>query len=98
MRKLVWSCAAVVLMVSGAAAVAQNTSSAPCVRHEPQYGRQKATECHTYYRGQGLRGADLANNTAVCVAEARLTCLQKAAAEHVAVPMRTQFMASCMGA
>lgn len=98
MQKIAWSCAAIVLILSGAAAVAQNVSSAPCVRPKPQYGRQKAAECHTYYQGQGMRGADLANNTAVCIAEARLTCLQKATAEHVTVPMRTQFMASCMGA
>lgn len=98
MRKLAWSCAAIVLVLSGAAAVAQSVGSAPCVRPGPQYGRQKTAECHNYYRSQGLRGADLANNTAVCIAQARLTCLQKAAAEHVAVPMRPQFMASCLGA
>ena len=96
MRKLAWSCAAI-LILSAAAAVAQTAGPAPCARPEA-YGRQKAAQCRAYFRSQGLHGDDLLNNAAVCVAQARLTCLQKAAADHVATPMRTQFMASCMGA
>ena len=97
MRKLAWSCAAI-LALTVTAAVAQTAGTAPCVRQTPQYGLQKTAQCRSYYQGQGMRGADLSNNTAVCVTEARLACLQKAAAGHVTVPMHNQFMATCLGA
>lgn len=96
MRKLVWSCAAI-LIFSLTAAVAQ-TATGPCARVKPQYGHQKAAQCRSYYQSHGMRGVDLINNTAVCVAQARLTCLQRAAAQHVTRAMRTQFMTSCLGA
>jgi len=96
MRKLAWSCAAIVI-VWAAAAVAQTAAPVACPQPQANIARQKTLQCSAYFRKQGLRGDDLVNNTAVCVAQARLTCLQQAAANHVTKAGRVQFLASCLG-
>lgn len=97
MRKAAWIGSALLLLcVASASAQAPVGKSVPCVNPETNVSRQKALQCTAAFRQQGLRGDDLINNTAVCVAEARLFCLKKAAADKIHTPMRSQYLATCM--
>ena len=64
---------------------------------EPSAGLAKQAACRDAALRKGLRGPDLANDVGVCMAQVRLECAQRVAAEHMSGPQRNDFMKSCMG-
>lgn len=91
-----------ILILSVTTALAQAPGAdqlCPCANPElTNTARQKALWCHAEFQRRCFRGDDLSNITAVCVEEARLACLKRAAAEKIRAQIRNQYVTSCMTA
>jgi hypothetical protein len=59
--------------------------------------QKKRADCRQEGTTQGLRGPDLVDHVAVCVLEARLTCLKQAIEDKARGPQRRSYMAKCLG-
>jgi hypothetical protein len=59
-------------------------------------GPSKRAACRAAGQQQGLRGPDLADQIAICMAEARVECLKQAIAQKIPPgPLRQEFIKSC---
>ena len=63
----------------------------------PSTGPSKAAACREAARSNGLRGPELQDQVAICVAEAHLDCVKQAVAQKIRGPQRQQSVKSCMG-
>ena len=67
------------------------------VENTPAAAVQKKRGDSRQEGSQGLRGLDLADHIAVCVLEARLTCLKQAIEQKARGPQRRSFITKCLG-
>ena len=58
---------------------------------------KKRLACREDGFGKGMRGPDLQDHVALCVAEARLGCLKQAVAQKIRGPERGEFIGTCLG-
>ena len=102
MRTAILTAFALALMLHGASAQAPLGSgtvpSAPtAISPAPSTGPSKGAACREAARGSGVRGAELQDQVAICVAEAHLDCLKQAIAQKIRGSQRQPFIKSCMG-
>ena len=67
------------------------------VENTPAAAVQKKRGDSRQEGSQGLRGLDLADHVAVCVLEARLTCLKQAIEQKARGAQRRSFITKCLG-
>ena len=59
--------------------------------------QKRRVDCRQAGQKLGLSGPDLIDHVAVCVQEARLTCLKQAIQQKVRGAERTDFISKCLG-
>lgn len=72
-------------------------NATPQQEREPRGANAMRNACLGKARQQGLRGSQLIDAVQLCVAEAHLSCVKKAIAQHINGPARRDYLRTCPG-